>query len=520
MNLLKRPDLARHYEDVLDSLRRGRLIWFLGEGVNLLRRGVGQRWVAGKDLPSWGELAQHLASKHTYPTGGPAGEGLDLPAVAQYLFDTFGEARLYDELHDLFDREYIPTSVHAFLAQLPAVMQLAGCKRPHQLVVTTNYDDLMEKAFRACEPPEPYDLVYYDARSQSSSQGKFLHRPSGEETESHPVLDPQRYRLPLDLQSVVFKMHGAVARNRDSSEDSYVITTDHYSDYSSFSEIPITIRQEFQMRNFLFLGYSLSDWNLQMIFRRIWREQKLGRESWTINHEENPVQRLFWEKRNVRYIVASLEDYVHDLTLKLLFTEPSPVAAPWRRMLEIALTQESLDKEAPTTEPTRQLRPPEFQGGHHPAARAEETPTASTGGQVFISYSRKDGRWLSLVQKHLAPLERQCGLSYWSDQEIDPGGKWKDEIRSALSRARVSLLLVTPNFLASDFISKHELPPLLSGTKVFWLACSASSWEVTEIKHYQAANDPSRPMDGLTTGQRNKVLVEVGKQLVEALDKR
>jgi hypothetical protein len=317
MNDLRRSDLSSHYDDVIDSLKRGRLIPFLGAGVNLYGRDRSKVWESGgQDLPSGAELAAFLARIAEFPV---AQGGSDLLQVAQYLAITKDEQKLYDELHDLFDREFKPSSVHAFLAQLPVVTASAGGTKPHQLVVTTNYDDLMEKAFGACEPPEPYDLVYYDARLLSTTRGKFLHRPPGKETESHPVLDPERYKLPLDQRSIVLKIHGAVARDQDSSEDSYVITEDHYFDYPFYSEIPITIRQEFQKRRFLFLGYSLRDWNLRMMFRRIWRDQKLEKESWTINDEENPVQRLFWEKRKVRYIVASLEDYVHDLTLKLLF---------------------------------------------------------------------------------------------------------------------------------------------------------------------------------------------------------
>jgi hypothetical protein len=194
-----------------------------------------------------------------------------------------------------------------------------GGKKPHQLVVTTNYDDLMEKAFEVQKLPEPYDLVYYDARILSPSRGRFLHRPPAGEPQ--PVHDPNTLKLPLDQHSVVLKIHGAVARHQESTEDSYVITEDHYFDYPFYTEIPITIRQEFQRRRFLYLGYSLSDWNLRMIFRRIWKEQKLDMDSWTINFEENPVQRLFWERRKVKYIVASLEDYIHDLTLKLLLAK-------------------------------------------------------------------------------------------------------------------------------------------------------------------------------------------------------
>ncbi len=326
MSVLKRPDLAEHYRDVVDSLKRGRLIPFLGAGVNLCGRDLKKPFAVGRELPSGGELARFLAEKAEHPDlkrtdeqGKPV--PLDLLEVAQYLSIMKDEGRLYDELHDLFRAKYSTTCVHRFLASLPSVLASGGCKKPHQLIVTTNYDYVMEDAFEATEPAEAYDLVYYDARGRSEYRGKFWHCPPG--GAARPVKNPERMKLPLEERSAVLKIHGAVQRGGESSDDdSYVITEDHYFDYPFYSEIPIGIREEFQKRRFLFLGYSLSDWNLRMIFRRIWREQKLEMESWTVNFRDDPIERLFWEKRKVKYVVANLEDYVHDLTLSLLLGAP------------------------------------------------------------------------------------------------------------------------------------------------------------------------------------------------------
>jgi hypothetical protein len=303
----------------------------VGEAETAMRDCAGARvtgkaeasWMPGGGLPSGGELASYLAGKVRYPKSAGACSAPACPAVpqaplnllevAQYFEIEKDERRLYDALHDVFDRDYNPSPVHAFLARLPSLLGEKACAKPHQFVVTTNYDDLMEKAMKSVH--EPYDLVYYDARSKSPSHGRFLYRAP----DAAPVVvkNPQRFLLPIIDRSVILKIHGAVARHGESHEDSYVITEEHYFDYPFYHEIPITLRQEFQKREFLFLGYSLSDWNLRMIFRRIWKDQLLDGWSWSINYRDDPLQKKFWERRKVRYIVADLADYVHDLEVKL-----------------------------------------------------------------------------------------------------------------------------------------------------------------------------------------------------------
>jgi len=150
---------------------------------------------------------------------------------------------------------------------------------------------------------------------------------------------------------------------------------------------------------------------------------------------------------------------------------------------------------------------------------------ATIRNQVFISYAHQDRKWKDRLLTHLAPLIRYEKLSVWDDGQIPPGTKWLDEIASALSRARVAVLLVTPNFLASRFIAEDELPPLLQaaekeGLRILWISVSACHFEVTAINDYQSVNNPARPLDTYVRSPHrlNAEFVKIVKEIPKAFE--
>jgi SAM-dependent methyltransferase len=138
--------------------------------------------------------------------------------------------------------------------------------------------------------------------------------------------------------------------------------------------------------------------------------------------------------------------------------------------------------------------------------------------KVFISYSHRDKKWLDKVKIHLKPYVQSILLEIWDDSQILPGTNWREQIEKALKSANIALLLVSPNFLSSDFINEYELPPLLNaaekeGVAIAWIPVSASAFEETAIGQYQALHDPTRPLDKLSRAEQNDALVKICKKI-------
>ncbi|MDX2214758.1 MAG: toll/interleukin-1 receptor domain-containing protein [Oculatellaceae cyanobacterium bins.114] len=83
--------------------------------------------------------------------------------------------------------------------------------------------------------------------------------------------------------------------------------------------------------------------------------------------------------------------------------------------------------------------------------------------QIFICYAHLDKVFLDRLLMHLAPLEDE--VSIWSDQRLEMGDRWDDEIKTTLQSVKAAILLVSPAFLASKYIKNSELPVLLHRTQ-------------------------------------------------------
>jgi SIR2-like domain len=300
------PDSA-HFLLVANRIKEGRVIPFLGAGANRCDRPDDAAWGLGQYLPDGAELAHVLADKSGYPDT----TDTNLLRVSQYLDAVLGEGALYDYLHDVFAPDYPFNSLHELLAKLPPLLRERGL--PHQLIITTNYDRALEDAFDKYD--EEYDLVWYEAK-KGELRGRFIHRAPG--ADPVPIERANKYGLSREQRTVILKLHGAV--HGDKRWDSYVITENSYIDYLSqgdiSSRIPILLLDHMRESHFLFLGYSMRDWNLRVILNRIWGTQQLDRRSWAVQREPNSpaaraIEEALWRDRgDVTPIYISLKEYI------------------------------------------------------------------------------------------------------------------------------------------------------------------------------------------------------------------
>jgi len=140
---------------------------------------------------------------------------------------------------------------------------------------------------------------------------------------------------------------------------------------------------------------------------------------------------------------------------------------------------------------------------------------------VFISYSHRDGDWLSRL---LTSLKVYASLDVWADKYIEAGGQWRRDIATALSRSSVGVLLVSDHFLASDFIRNEELPQLLNAADagdmtLFAIAVSASGYKATPLSQLQFAHSPDEPLDGMRVPKRNAAFAHLAEQIATAAQK-
>jgi hypothetical protein len=177
--------------------------------------------------------------------------------------------------------------------------------------------------------------------------------------------------------------------------------------------------------------------------------------------------------------------------LQSLEDRPPPSARDWISILTPIQLKQS-GRESSTGRRWRQTSTP---------PRIGPTPetNAAAGLRVFVSYSHKDERYCEKLDVALAQLRRNGLISTWYDRKILPGDEWDREINENLNSADLVLLLISPDFLASDYAYNSEMSQVLErqqsrSAALVPIILRPSDWRNSPLGSLQALPSKGRPV--------------------------
>lgn len=296
------------YNDIADRLKAGRVVPFFGAGASL---NCGA-------LPSGRQLAELIATAAKFPD--PDDQG-NLALVASYLVQIGSDSvGLETLLRQVFNVDTQPSPLHNCIASVDRL----------KLVVTTNYDDLIERALEAAwaaansEARKPWIVV------DRGIPGKVWYRQPGtrladvkannlRDKLTNPETAPGKERI---YRPILFKMHGSLDRE-DQDQDWFLITEEHYVDFlgrQADAQTPPMIKVIMDNSNFLFLGYGLRDWNIRVMLRKIMAsrsQQSRKVNSWAVVKKATTAEKRLWMAHGVKIFEVELDKFAQELKARL-----------------------------------------------------------------------------------------------------------------------------------------------------------------------------------------------------------
>ena len=149
--------------------------------------------------------------------------------------------------------------------------------------------------------------------------------------------------------------------------------------------------------------------------------------------------------------------------------------------------------------------------------RFHQDLSKEVSNRVFISYCHEDKAWFDKVKKQFEaafPIS-----STWDDTRIEPGEQWEKEIETALKASTVAILLLSPQFFMSKYITERELPAIIDASNKgkikpipLFISADETRWMASPVSKIQPVN-ADRPMDTLSEGERIALLKTVANQI-------
>jgi hypothetical protein len=284
------------FAQIVESVRNGRCILFLGAGVHYPPPAASAYTYPEDERPPLGSaLAQRLAERCDFARVLPAEEPTDLRRVSLCYETERSRSDLVQQIYAAVENESRPSAAVRALAELP-----------FPLVITTNYDTLFERALQRADKNPLVGI--YESRGDVPT----------------PDLPPGRELGPN--HPFVFKVHGDLR-----TPSSIIVTDEDYISFvlrmnsaGRFHPIPETFRYFLQRWPTLFIGYSLLDYNLRLLFRTLrWRVDEADHpDSFSVDLRPDPLVREVWQRdQGFRFIAEDVWDFVPRLYAAVLGRE-------------------------------------------------------------------------------------------------------------------------------------------------------------------------------------------------------
>jgi hypothetical protein len=300
------PALNAHFDRVVRLIEDGRVVFFLGSAIHYPTKLMAKEF--------YEELARifecEVLSEERF-------------AVAQYIADRHGRENLYAEIRKLFARNSLmPRETHELFGAWKSFKTHIGETVPFPMVITTNYDDVLE--CRLADAGLPYHLLSYQA--DGPYRGLFYHRSA--DNGLRIIERPRNIRQFSDA-FVIVKLNGGLDRQRRIPE-SYSTTRLDYWDLAARipAVLPAAIQQKLSVSPLLFLGHGLSAPDIESFVRFAHRDHP-GPRSWAVVLKNDGVE--YWRQCGVEILNHSVNSYVTELHRRLARNGPIAAAGAGRQ---------------------------------------------------------------------------------------------------------------------------------------------------------------------------------------------
>jgi hypothetical protein len=140
---------------------------------------------------------------------------------------------------------------------------------------------------------------------------------------------------------------------------------------------------------------------------------------------------------------------------------------------------------------------------------------------VFYSYSHRDEKLRAKLETHLGILRRQGLINEWHDRKIEAGKKWRDTIDANLHTAKIILLLISADFINSDYCFSFEMKEALKKheageARVIPIILRPCVWNILPFGELQALPKDAKPVT--TWPNREMAFVDITRGIQRAIE--